>query len=284
MRQRVATIGPEENVIGIVTEPARDPSDPKPGSTLPNVVFLNAGVLHRVGPHRLHVSLARLLARSGFHSLRFDLSGIGDSRNLPGTLTFRKSSVADARDAMDYLTAQTGAEQFIVFGLCSGADNGVATAHADPRVVGLVLVDPPTYATYRSRLRALAGKLSRPERRGRRSLAAWALGAATRRARNAVQRAELGAARRGGRTLPLPQEYRRQLTDLLDRGVKILCVFSGANGIGYNHRDQIYESFPELRGRLQVAYFPTANHVFTELAQREALMTEVSQWCRIQFG
>jgi hypothetical protein len=290
--ERVVTIGPDENVIGIVTESAREGSE----KLRPNVVFLNAGVLHRVGPHRLHVMLARRLAASGFCSLRIDLSGIGDSRNVPGALTFRESSVADARNAMDFLLqhslighGSTGA--FIFFGLCSGADNGLATALADERVIGLILVDPPTYATYRSRLRRIVGRLSSfggavgP-------MAAWVVGAATRQLRRWLQTSTHRitvsdpaiSARPAGRPRPLQEEYFQQISTLLDRGVKILCIFSGANGAGYNHPDQLYESFPRLQGRLDVAYLPAANHVFTEPDARNALKDAVTQWCCQNFG
>ena len=46
-------------------------------------VFLSAGLLHRVGPHGLHVRLARELAQMGFSSLRVDLAGTGDSPPQP---------------------------------------------------------------------------------------------------------------------------------------------------------------------------------------------------------
>ena len=45
----------------------------------PWVVLLNAGIIHRIGPNRLYVQLARRLASRGHAVLRFDLAGIGDS-------------------------------------------------------------------------------------------------------------------------------------------------------------------------------------------------------------
>jgi hypothetical protein len=54
----------------------------------------NAGMLHRVGPYRLHVRLARDLARMGFSSLRVDLADTGDSPLRPG-LTYTQSVAAD---------------------------------------------------------------------------------------------------------------------------------------------------------------------------------------------
>ena len=63
--------GPDEQLVGILTHPEAASSTA--------VTILNAGVLHRIGPHRLHVLLARRLAELGFHALRLDLGGIGDS-------------------------------------------------------------------------------------------------------------------------------------------------------------------------------------------------------------
>ena len=43
------------------------------------IVIFNAGAVHRVGPNRMTVTLARRLAAMGLPSLRFDLEGLGDS-------------------------------------------------------------------------------------------------------------------------------------------------------------------------------------------------------------
>ena len=58
--ERVLKLCDEHSLIAIVTEPSA-PQGAKPG-----VIMLNAGVLHRVGPHRLHVLLGRELAERGF--------------------------------------------------------------------------------------------------------------------------------------------------------------------------------------------------------------------------
>jgi len=55
-------------------------------------------------------------------------------------------------------------------------------------------------------------------------------------------------------------------------------VFSGALGIRYNHEDQLSELCPELRGKVDRAYFPRANHMFTELDEQRSLMRTVLDW------
>src|SRR5688572_11629148 len=109
VEEQALQLGPDGHLVGVLARPrAIDPARPL-------VVLLNAGVLHRVGPHRLHVVLARRLAERGLASLRLDLSGIGDSRPVPGALSFRASAVADTRTAMDWLAAETGTRRFILF-------------------------------------------------------------------------------------------------------------------------------------------------------------------------
>ena len=76
MTEQVLLFGTNRCLVGMLTEPEKSqvPAD------LPAFILFNAGLLHRVGPNRLHVTLARRLARRGFPVLRFDFSGIGDSR------------------------------------------------------------------------------------------------------------------------------------------------------------------------------------------------------------
>jgi pimeloyl-ACP methyl ester carboxylesterase len=273
VKERVAWFGGEDNLVAII-------SDPAVALPLPSILILNAGVLHRVGPHRLHVHLARRLAALGHRVARLDLSGIGDSRALPGRMTFRESSVADIRATLDSLAAEGSAAGFVLFGICSGADNALAAAQVDARIRGLVLVDPPAYATPRSRLRHALGRtrgiqgwLGVPLRAGH---ALWRRIAKTFTARSPGR---TGEAHSNGRELPPMQEYRRQLNALVQRDVRILAIYSGVLGARYNGEDQLFEAFPELRGRIDCAYFPDANHTFTELSAQAALQARVVRWC-----
>src|ERR1700754_2059370 len=76
IHDQVVMIGARNSMVGLVTQPVDyEPSD------RPVFVILNSGIIHRVGHHRMYVSLARMLARAGYQVLRFDLSGIGDSES-----------------------------------------------------------------------------------------------------------------------------------------------------------------------------------------------------------
>ena len=69
MNERALTFGDERHLVGILTEPAPSGRGGEEGlaeaggeDLRPGVVFLNSGILHRVGASRIYVKLARRLA------------------------------------------------------------------------------------------------------------------------------------------------------------------------------------------------------------------------------
>jgi pimeloyl-ACP methyl ester carboxylesterase len=107
------------------------------------VILLNPGIVHRVGPGRIYVKIARALAAEGFLSLRFDFSGIGDSGVRQDHLPFEKSAADEAREAMDCLRSIRGVDNFILLGGCSGAEVALRTAGYDSRVRHAILINFP---------------------------------------------------------------------------------------------------------------------------------------------
>ena len=151
-RELTVLMGRHKSLVGIFAEPSPAPAVTPP----PAVVLLNAGIVHRVGPNRMHVSLARALAPAGISSLRFDMSGIGDSPSRPEATTPLQSAMSDIHDAMEWLEASKQIRKVVLFGLCSGADHSILYASSDRRVVGTILLDPNIprtrkYYLYRSR-------------------------------------------------------------------------------------------------------------------------------------
>jgi dienelactone hydrolase len=275
----VLRFGPEGQLVGILSPPAGGKAlSPPPVA----VLVLSAGVLHRVGPHRFHVALTRRLAERGLPALRIDLGGIGDSTASTDAISFWESAVADTRVAMTGLTEAYGVRRFVLFGICAGADNSLSTALVDDRVAGIVLVDPAAYATQRSRLREL-------RRLAQLGGASEALRWAARRTRARV-RQELEQRRRGdeppatGRRYPPRETFRANLGTLADRGVGVLAVYAGIHAEYYNDADQLYELFPELRGRVDRAYFPEANHTFTQLEDQAALLDVTERWITSRYA
>jgi pimeloyl-ACP methyl ester carboxylesterase len=280
-RDEVLRLGSEGELVGVVSHPAAGRSR---NESQPAVVILNAGVLHRVGPHRLHVALARRLAGLGFTTLRLDLGGIGDSLASSDATTFRESAVADTRLAMTGLGAAAGASRFVIFGVCSGADNAIATALADERVAGIILIDPAVYASRMSQLRALRARMAE----GGLGEAVRLVGRVARRqiTRRLALLGRGGASEppREGREPPPITNFRADLGALVGRGVGIFAIYSGVHRERYNHEDQLFELFPELRGKVERAYFPLANHTFTELDEQAELIAAVTRWISNRFA
>jgi pimeloyl-ACP methyl ester carboxylesterase len=105
------------------------------------VILLNSGIIHRVGPGRLYVNLARRLAHRGFNVLRFDLSGIGDSPVRSDNVPFIRSSVEETQDAISFMEDACGAERVVLMGICTGALVSYRTALVDKRVSGTLMIN-----------------------------------------------------------------------------------------------------------------------------------------------
>jgi dienelactone hydrolase len=139
VKEEAVLFGEKKSLAGIVTYP--------PGVVdrwlRPAVILLNPGIVHRAGPGRIYVKIARALAAIGYVVLRFDFSGIGDSAVRHDNLRFEKSAVRETQDAMEFLRATRGSEYFVLLGGCSGAQISFDTACCDPRTIGAILINYP---------------------------------------------------------------------------------------------------------------------------------------------
>ena len=114
----------------------------------PAIVIMNAGSIHRVGPNRSFVRMARRWAGLGYPVLRMDLSGIGDSPTPDGcveNIPYPRDAVLDAQAAMGALEERGIARRFILTGLCSGADIAFRTAAIDPRAAAAWMINPQAF-------------------------------------------------------------------------------------------------------------------------------------------
>jgi len=126
-----------DGLVGVV-------SHPRGQARRTGVVLFNAGLVHRAGPFGGYTQLARMLAALGFPVLRMDHAGLGDS--APCTVSTAERRVSELRAALELLSAQTGAENVVLGGICAGADEAFHMSD-DPRIAGLVLLDGLAYRT-----------------------------------------------------------------------------------------------------------------------------------------
>jgi alpha-beta hydrolase superfamily lysophospholipase len=131
MKETIVAFGKTRSLIGIVTHP-----EDRSSADLPAIILLNSGILHRVGPGRLYVKMARALAAQGFVVLRFDFSGIGDSRSSDEDISFEARTITEVDEAMKYLGTEYRSDKFVLTGICSGAQIAYETQCNDVRVVG----------------------------------------------------------------------------------------------------------------------------------------------------
>lgn len=272
MTEMPLMFGPESSLVGVLTLPTV--------TQQPAMAFLmfNAGLVSRIGPHRFNVKLARALAGAGQASFRFDLSGRGDSRGAVAGGDFWQQSILDIRSAMDCLEQACGVRRFALVGICSGANAALATAFADPRVVGTLMFDGHAYGT----------RWTVPVRRWKRFRAAtWSMvaGYAWQRLSRLLTRPppvaqgadEVAAATEG--TLPR-EEFVRQVGALVDRHLAVFFVFSGSWMEVYSYEMQFRDAFrgEHFVDKVRCDFRPDIDHTMISLvAQREAIDLVV-QW------
>lgn len=277
MNERAVLFGETKNLVGVLTQSSSNGSE----DNYPAVILLNAGLMHHVGPNRINVQLARRLAASGFPTLRFDLSGIGDSGNRTDNLSLRDGVVNDVTQAMDFLASEQGARQFILTGICSGANNCLRIAQSDVRVIGVAPVEVYYFATrgylfyfYRKRLLQLAGwrrlitmksgfwrrmKKDLMRKEASPTVNAWS--------------GQIDAERRG--------DFRSQIVSeiqhLLGRGVRLHFLYCVDSPSYYNHYLPLRHKFDPGK-KFRVTLFQNTDHIFTLLSSQKSLVDSIHDW------
>ncbi|HEY1092632.1 MAG TPA: hydrolase 1, exosortase A system-associated [Burkholderiaceae bacterium] len=124
-----------EATIGIASLPAM------PNGDL-GLLIIVGGPQYRVGSHRQFALLARRLAAEGFATLRFDVRGMGDSEGEARSFETLDADIAAAIDALQASAPQV--KRVALWGLCDAASAALLYTgrRADPRVVGLALLNP----------------------------------------------------------------------------------------------------------------------------------------------
>lgn len=263
-------------MVGILTQPSAGEARPD----APAILLLNSGIIHHIGANRLYVELARELAGRGFTVLRFDFSGVGDSEPRRDALPFEKSAVVETREAMDYLSEVTGVSEFVLIGLCSGADMSYYTALEDERVVGLAQLDAFVYRTGRWYVKRYGPKLL--------DLGAW-VNAVRCRVEPLLDRVTGSGDDGGGSEVFVAPEYRRVfppkerveagMRRLSDRGLEFFFTFTGDEE-HILYREQYEEALDvEFGDRIEVHYMPESDHTFSGLDHQRRVVRDVADWC-----
>jgi dienelactone hydrolase len=277
IHDQAVMIGARKTLVGIVTQRGDGAPEDRPV-----FVILNTGIIHRVGHHRMYVTLARELAEAGYQVLRFDLSGVGDSERREDGLSLLDGVLADVGEVIDWLATARQARRIILVGLCAGADHSLVYGISDSRVCGVVLLDPSIPPTRRYYLRYFVRQSVRPQ--------SWINVATGRGPFWGLIRKFFGSAddeawerRRLNLSDPtirsfLQNAYQR----LMDLRIPCLAVFTSGQPNQHNYGRQILDAFPAVPfgDQLQLEYFAGSDHLFTSEADRKRLFGIVMAWAQ----
>ena len=254
------------------------------------MIFFNAGLVHRVGPGRLYVDLARQLAAQGWTCLRFDHAGIGDSPARSDQLPAEKAAVFEAIEAMDALTRHAGITRFVLAGMCAGTPTAFRAGVLDRRVEAVVLlnavlgdramVDEKALQEMTARKVAhsyMTDKIFRP----RSWLRLLSGKTSPRRIFAMLFRARRSSATRTQQ--PIEADSASVLNDLAAlaaRGTRVLLLFGERTGVRqyFGMKFEPHLSAINHSGRLTLAILAGGDHAFTTLALQDEVRMRVSAW------
>ena len=278
MQESVVQFGPNNGLIGFLTTP--DESVRIAGA--PTAVILNAGIVHRIGPFRLHVDVARQLAAAGYSTLRIDLSGLGDSQPRTEKLRGENRAVLDVADALDYLQANYDADRFVLLGLCSGAFNAHQVCVQDSRVVGAVFIDGIVFPTTGYFWRHTVGRLFKPrfyrnaiKRRANFKKQSWI---------NEDAGAELAESEFFFADDLNQEAISQDLKALKDRDVSMLFLYTdGYDDVcGEKQFREMYAIAPDEQ--VQVEYYAKAEHTFRIVDNRSVASQRIVDWFQQRYS
>lgn len=268
MQEQAFRFGRARHLVGITGLPDRRPETGSVG-----VIVLNAGLVHRIGPFRLHVEMTRRLNACGYPTLRFDLSTLGDSSACDMPQTRVQQVCADVGEAMDLLTQKSGCTNLVLIGLCSGAQNAHTVACSDERVAGAIFLDGYAYRTWGYHLRHYLPRLFDAKR--------WRRALSNRHHTEAPKNAEPVFA-----VAPLPQDVvRADLASMLDRGLKICLIYSGGISNYFNHAGQFRECFGRVvtHPGCSTSFDDATDHTYILNGDRSRLIDNIEQWLTLNF-
>jgi len=284
--EEVATFGCSQSLVGILTNP---PLTTRP-NLAPGIIILNAGLVHRVGPNRLSVKIASVLGSLGFTTLRFDHSGIGDSSVRNDNLPYHKSVILETQEAMDFVHSAKGIQRFILLGICSGAMTSFEVARRDPRVQGIILINPAGGfdQSARAELAHYFGNRKKVEAIGKVKFFSpknwWRILTGQINYTNlkevlSFQTRNLFFGQKP--LLPHTESAFDTLSQLIQQGVKVQFVISGGdpqvkNYFGALLMDKI--STPQFAGNVLIDIIDRADHTFTSLSSQPQLFQVIKNF------
>lgn len=133
--QAIVYLCQDKYLIGIIHQPIL------PSKT--GVLIVVGGPQYRAGSHRQFVLLARKLCDDGIPVMRFDYRGMGDSDGE--SQSFQTIDYDISTTINTFFLHCPKLSGVIIWGLCDAASAALFYGYQDPRVKGLVLLNPWVY-------------------------------------------------------------------------------------------------------------------------------------------
>ena len=270
--ESASLFGPAGTMIGIVTPPSAEARKDVA------ILMFNAGVLPRIGPRRMNVKLARALAAAGHVCCRFDLSGQGDSRGAATAVDFSTQALHDIQAAMNHLETTHGIRRFALVGVCSGAVHCFKAAQHDRRVVGALMFDGHSYHTRWSRAVRHWARFREASWPGVLASARRLLRAGS--GNGDISNEAQGRGTRWSTNNPPRDQFIAALQAIVDRGARMLFVYSGSAIEYYSYAGQFRHAFGKepFINEVGVAFRPDIDHTFVSLQAQQGLIQLTLEW------
>lgn len=284
MKERPVRFGKDSHLVGVITEACT--ADSVSVSTA--AIILNAGIIHRIGPNRLHTQLARKLAKAGFKVLRFDLSGLGDSDVRKQALPSDESNLRDVQEAIDAVSNSGSIDRFVLMGICSGADLAIQVARVEPRVVGALLIEGYNFMSPSYHLDYFMRRFVSPQTwvkliRGKLRIMDI-LKTLFRLIRPKDPDAETEAQQVW--QLPSTEAIISSLRALMERGTDLCFVYAKDSPAHHIFCSRIKKEIKRVdpQRRIQVIVLDRTDHTFTPLSQQDRLIGAACLWFQKTFN
>lgn len=269
MKEEAFHYGESNRGFGMVTLPETPESAPV-------AVLFNAGLVHREGPYRLNVLIARALADTGIISIRVDLSGKGDTPSREGLIN-RESVALDWSYIKKRINERFSHRNLLLIGLCSGADNAIKIAAEEKDVRGLVLMDPISPKDQDFNKRLMIAKLTNPHK--------WlnlprSLATRFRRAAGIEKDPLLEATML--RDEPTLHDLQSCMKKIVSCNGKVLAVFTSQASYHYNTQGQFVRALniKGLGNCCEELHWPLVSHTYQVQTHRERLVKKITSWAR----
>ncbi len=189
----------------------------------------------------------------------------------------------DILEAMDFLSAKKGYSRFYANGFLLGGELGTFSCDRGFKSSSAVFLDGYGYRTWGYYLHHYGARLFK--------LRVWKNFLKRKYSSIFIRAHEEGdetniKEQMFERDFPSKEKVTEEIQELVDRGMNLLYIYSGGMKYDYyNYYGQFKDMFRSIdfNGKVQLEYFDDADHTYTRLADREKLMTTISDWMQAHY-